>query len=275
MKGNLKFTSEVVSKNYFDKGYVITSLLNQDLVKRLETIFYNNFDVQSLPQVYDTIAATDVITIQKVNDEVNEICQTVLAQTFSNYRIVGSIFFLKKSGEDSYKGMHLDATMTLDGFNNIGVWIPLCDIDEYTGKICLLDNSHRFLPPYHTPSMPCPYSEVETVIEPYLTCLTMKAGDALFFNNSILHCTQKNVSGKTRIAVIIKLIDENAPLVTAYYDENGEIGKKVKLYEHEYDFFITGKFRLPVPPANSRFREYVTELPKSFSADEILSLLEK
>lgn len=275
MKGNFSFKTPEHNTSYFESGHVVMPLLNTEQIAKMQQVFEEHFNPAELPQVYDTIATEKTDTIEVVNDAINKVCADLLEKVALNYRIAGSIFIMKKSGDDSYKGVHLDASMTMEGYNNLGIWIPLCDVDEQVGRLCLLNNSHRFMPPYNTPSMPCPYSQVEHIVEPHLTCFDMKAGEALFFNNSMLHCTQKNTSGKTRVSVIIKLIDANAPMVTAYYNPQEIAGKQVKLYQHDYDFFIKGKFRQPEPPASSKFLGYVADLPKTFTKEEVTSLIQQ
>jgi len=242
---------------------------------KLGEIFSKHFDIELFPKVYDTIAFTETGLIKQVNEEINSECLKELKKILKGFKIVASIFFIKKPGEDSHLSLHIDTSLTIEPYNAMGIWIPLCDIDEATGRFCLLENSNYFLPPYNTPSMPCPYSQVEDMLNPYLRCISMKAGDALIMDNSIVHCTQKNISQKTRIAVVIKIIDQSAPLVTTYYDESAEDGRKVKLYKQDEDFFTTENFRLPTPPASAEFMSYVPGLPKLFQKEEILGLIDK
>lgn len=272
---SMHFKESSIQQLYKAKGYVSVPFLNDIQISLLERIFHKNFNINELPPVYDTVASTPAETIRAVDDEIIKICLPILQQYLENFYWVCSIYFVKKSAEDSYTGMHLDPSMTMEGYNNVGVWIPLCDIDENNGRICLLSGSENILPPYSTPSMPYAYEHVEHLAEPKLDCLCMKAGNALFFNNSMLHCTQQNKSGTTRLAVIIKLIDANAPLATVYYNPNAEKGEQVSLYEHSKDVFVNGAFRSPTPPENSTFLKFIPELPHILSEDELINALKQ
>ena len=271
----VEFVSSDIQKAYDAHGYAVTPLIDQQKIQQLAGIFSKYFSTDGLPSVYDTIAMTEAETIAKVNEEINQVCSEDLSKLLTGFRIVCSIFFIKKPGADSHLSLHVDTSLTVPPHHAMGIWIPLCDIDETTGRFCVLEKSEHYLPPYNTPSIPYSYNEVESMLDPYLTCLSMRAGDALIMNNSLLHATQKNTSDKTRVAVVIKVVDETAPLVTTYYDETAEPGKKVKLYKQSNDFFTTGKFRSAVPPEGAEFVSYVPELPKVFSKEEILELLEK
>lgn len=267
--GGLRFLSKSHQECYKKKGFFVVPFLKHSHIKDLESLFHSKFNIDNLPPVFDSIANTDPETIRYVNNEIHKICYPLLNDILGNFKWVCSIFFLKKSSEDSFKGMHLDTSMTTEDYNNVGIWIPLCDIDDRNGKICFLPGSQNFLPPYSNTQIPYAYENVEEYLLPKLECVGMKAGEALFFNNSLLHCTQKNISGNYRIAVIIKVIDSNAPLATVYYDENAPEGEKVKIYEHFNDFFIDGSFKESTPPRDSEFLGFVSNLPKQFEIAEL------
>lgn len=268
-KGNLIINNNEFLKQYLTQGYFKTKFLDTFQVNQLKEIFQNNFSIKELPDIHDTIANTPTEIIKKVNREINAICEPFLQQVLSNFKIVGSIYFVKKSGENSSLGLHLDPTLTTEEYNNFGVWIPLIDVDEDTGQMCLLPYSQNYLPPYFTPSMPNPYLEFAKDISKKMHCIPMKSGEALVFNNSIVHQTPKNISGKTRVAVVIKIIDANAPVATVFYDESALKNKKVSVYVQEDDFFISEKYKSISPTETSQFLFYVKNLPKKLSLKDI------
>jgi hypothetical protein len=269
----ITFKHAEAQQSYARQGYVILPFLNDTAVEQLYAVFNRHFSLDTLPEVYDTIATPEESTIKQVYQDIYSVCHPFLEQTVSHYFVAGAIFIVKKSHQESYMGLHIDPSMTLEEYNNIGIWIPLCDVDEQVGRMCLLPQSQYFLPPYNTPSLPCPYSDIEDLVRPDLVCFNMRKGEALFFNNSMLHCTEKNTSVITRIAVVMKLIDESAPLATVYYDPAAEAGKQVSVYEQERNIFTTDKFRSPKPLPGSRFVKYVPELPKEFTAAEYQQLM--
>lgn len=266
MNSKITFKNIEHEAAYAAQGYFTTPFLEDNAVASLEQIFHRHFKLDELPSVFDTIATPSGKLIESVYEQINSVCQPFIEKLVSNYFVTGAIFIVKKSGDDSYKELHIDPSMTLEEFNNIGVWIPLCDVDERVGRMCLLPDSQHFLPPFNTPSIPCPYSEIEAVVSPDLVCFNMQKGEALFFNNSMLHCTEKNTSGKTRIAVVFKLVDKNAPVATVYFDPTAERDKQVSVYEQEKNIFVNGNFRSPKPLPSSRFVKFVPNLPKKFTA---------
>ncbi len=261
------FKNQNLQHEFQQRGFTTAPLLNSAQVQALTEIFYRHFNASELPDVYDTVASTPAAVIRAVDEEVVNICKPALDTLLDNYHWICAIYFIKKSTPQSHLGLHVDPSLTTEDFSTISLWIPLCDIDETTGRICFLPGSEKLLPPYFTPTMPFPFKEVEPLVAPHLQCLSMKAGDALLFNNNALHCTEKNTSGNTRLAIVAKLIDKNAPLATVYYNPASEPGKQVALYEQPKDYFQTAAFRSPEPPAASRFLKFIPRLPVVLTAE--------
>ena len=273
--GNLEFLDEKHQREYLKDGFtLINSLINKSQIEDLKRVFFENFNVDDLSEIANTIAHTPSNVLKRVNEKINEICEGSLCKSLKSFRIVGSIFFIKKNHPDSNLVFHVDPSMTTEQYNNLGVWIPLIDINEETGQFCLLKNGHKLLPPYYTPSFPQAYNNVSDLLEEKSTCLSFNAGDAFVFNNNIVHSTKINKSKQIRIAVVIKLIDKNAPLTTVYYDDTMGENKKVSLYEHhDHDFILSDEFKSSTPPLNSEFKGYLSGLPKVLSRDEFCRLL--
>ncbi|MCS6933621.1 MAG: phytanoyl-CoA dioxygenase family protein [Chitinophagales bacterium] len=254
---------------YFSSGATIIPLLNEEQIGKLLRIFYTNFNPDNLPLLYDTIATEPAHHIKKINQEILSVIGEPLSNALENFEIVCSIFIIKKPGNDSYLNFHIDPTMTYRHLNNMALWIPLCDIDEHTGMLCL-DLATRNMVDYYTFTMPCPFAGYEETIRKHSVCFPMKSGEALLFDNRILHCTERNLSTKLRVAVVSKIIDKSAPLVTVYYFKDNPPGKQAALYEHKRNIFLSGEFRLSVPPDDSIFVKYLPHLPLSFSEDAYL-----
>ncbi len=274
MQTNLNFIDEKLQKEYNDRGYFITPLLDDSQISKLQDVFYSCLDVNKLPTVYDTVAEIPVEQVLQISKKINDICKGSFDLIVENYKIAASIFISKKPGNDGFNGYHIDATMTHEKYNTVAIWIPLCDVDEKVGRMCLLENSHCFLPRYNIPSMPNAYKDVQSFASKHVKCFNMKKGEALFFEGSMLHGTELNSSESIRIAAVIKLIDIHAPKITAYYHEQAPEGEKLALYEHNDDFFLPQAFKSSLPPEDSSFVGYVPSMPKIFTQSEIEHLLE-
>lgn len=274
-KGNLRFKNFEQEVLYRKKGIVHSAFLNQEEIKGLKQVFYNHFKFDDLPDIYDTMAKEPVDKIKDVSEQIVAVCKEKLDQIIENYKVTCCIYFTKKKGDNTEITMHVDPSMTHEDYNNIGIWIPLVDVDNNTGRMCLLEGGQHLMPPYYNAAMPAPYLAISDEIIEFMRPYDMKAGEALFFNNSIPHYSEKNITEQLRIAAVIKIVDDNAPVVTAYYDPEEDSSSKVKIYEHHDAFFISEGFKSNQPPKSSKFIKEVNDLPIVFKPEDLPSIKSK
>lgn len=122
--------------------------------------------------------------------------------------------------------------------------------------------------------MPNAYEAVQATVGKMVTKVDMKAGDALFFDGTMLHGTESNLSDDVRIAAVIKLIPLGAPKVTAYYDESSPVGQQLSLYRHSDEFFIPKAFKSADPPDDSVFLGYIPSMPRRFTDSDLYSMID-
>jgi ectoine hydroxylase-related dioxygenase (phytanoyl-CoA dioxygenase family) len=112
----------------------------------------------------------------------------------------------------------------------------LVDLTPKNGAIQVLPGSHRLYPTYRGSTIKGIYEEVSEQIKPYLQTLYLKAGEAVFFDQSIIHYSDANLSDDVRIVTNTYFTHKDATFRIAYWKE--EFGKKVELFE-ENDSFMT------------------------------------
>ena len=114
--------------------------------------------------------------------------------------------------------------------------VPLIDLNDNNGAIEVLPGSHRLYPTYRGSTIQGIYEEVSEEIKPYLKTLYLKAGEAVFFDQSIIHFSKANLSDKVRIVTNTYFTHRDATFRIAYW--NHDYGSKVELFEED-DSFMT------------------------------------
>jgi hypothetical protein len=269
IKGSLKIHSLEHQNSLKTKGFFKTPLLGGKELKELENLFHTLFKEETLPNLFDSITGSPNAEIKKeIHHKVLEICQPFIEKIMIDYFPVIAMFYSKKYGQDTEGGMHIDPSMTIEGYHHIGIWIPLNGADETTGKMCFLKGAHNMVAPYHSLSIKSPFANISEHLKPLMECVSVKPGEAIFFDNNLLHYTQKNVSGKIRIAVIIKLIDGNAPLVSAFCNKQS-VSHTIELYQHSLDYYISDYFQQDQVPIKSKLLEHNVPNPIIFSEEDV------
>ena len=95
--------------------------------------------------------------------------------------------------------------------------------------------THRIFSPHRGISFPFPFAGINDTVREYLKPVTLKAGEAVFFDPRILHNSLSNQSDQDRVAIICGIFPEEADFVINYKDGPD---KKIELYRQEDDFLL-------------------------------------
>ena len=271
-KGNIKILYEEDREKLNCEGFFATPFLSTSQINELTFLFHKHFVPEKLPDFFNTLTGSPNADVKRIiHFGILEICKPSIGKIFDNYFPVIAMFYAKKSGEKSELGLHNDPSMTMDGYNHLGVWMPLFNADESTGKMCFLSGTQNKIIPYHSVSIESQYKNILGVVKPIMKCIDVKMGEAVIFDNNLLHYTQKNLSGSIRIAAIIKLIDKNAPLVSAYCNSNSDF---LELYEHNSDYYISNYFQEKSIPEKSIKLDVKIPKPPVFSLTDLKQVIE-
>jgi len=238
--GNFSFIDPIAQTHFEKNGFVKLQLLEEQDINKLEDLFHRYVELEKINGVYDSMDQESAEVNLAINQKVSEIISENFNKHLNNFQLVCSVFFVKNKSKQSKVSLHIDPSLTTEQYHHLGVWIPLVDIHKENGPFYLLKNSQKLLPKYYHPSMPAPYLGIASSIEPLMQEILFTKGEILFFDNSLVHYTGANLKESARIALILKLIDKNAPLVTVSYNKES---KEVKAYKHHQNVFLNGDFK--------------------------------
>lgn len=270
--GNLSFKKPEYQDIYSRQGYVKAPLFKDEELEKIKAVFKSHISVSKIEGVYDSMDKETPSTISSINESIVKIVEPIFKEHLNNFSIICSVFFVKSPEVNSKVGIHIDPSFTSRQFNQLGIWIPLVEINEQTGSFFLLKNSQKLTSGYYNPSMPSPFQNIEKNLEPLFDEVNLKKGEVLFFHNQMLHYTGPNKSNQERIALIIKIIDENAPLVTAHLDIKAG---KVNVYKHKANVFLNGDYASNTIPKDSEKIGHSNYRSKVYSKEDLLSIKKK
>jgi ectoine hydroxylase-related dioxygenase (phytanoyl-CoA dioxygenase family) len=132
--------------------------------------------------------------------------------------------------------VHQDMTLVDETeFTGINIWCPLIDLTKTNGVLYVLPGSHRLFPTYRGSSIPNIYENVYDVIENYMIPKFLKAGEAIIFDQSIIHYSPPNVSNEIRPVTNTYFTHKDAVFRTAYYDKENH-PDKIELFDQDSNF---------------------------------------
>lgn len=218
-----------------ERGYVTVQFYTEDEIAELNKL-YQDLHPEEETGFYPSTFSKDKNYRQKADEEIRRIGNRTISDVLTDHKVVCGSFIVKYPGEDSEMCVHQDMTLVDETqFTGMNIWCPLVDLTETNGAIYALPKSHRIYPTYRGATVPNIYQDVTSEIIDYMTPLYLKAGEAVIFDQSIIHYSPPNVSDERRVVTNIYFTQKDAKFTTAYYNKE-ENPDKVELFEQDESF---------------------------------------
>ena len=260
-----------LEKTLSEDGYKVVPFLSELQLNQLKKLYQPNHDLDnSEGGMFYTLYSRDFPYRQMINDNLAEILSPSFDQHFKNFKNVINIFVVKTSGPASEFYTHQDMTgLDENQYSPLSCWIPLTDVDEKNGTLCVVPRSHKFLSPYRGISFPSPFEKIQETVRAYLQPLKLKAGEALIFDPRIIHNSLTNSSGKDRVAIVSGIFPPEAKFISCFKEPREDAF--IEFFEQPEDYLL----KYPnfyhdchIRPVSGEVVGYVEDDFNRFSAEE-------
>lgn len=230
------FKDPEIQKSFEENGYVILPFYEEEDIKELEACYYKMHpenEVGFFPSTF----SNDKEYRSVADTEIRRVGQKYIDKYCENIRVICGSFIVKNPSSDSGMCVHQDMSLVDESrFTGINIWVPLTDLSIENGALFVLPKSHRLFPTYRGSSIPEFFSPVMDEIIDYLEPVVIKAGQAVFFDQSIIHFSPPNYSDRPRIVTNTYFTHQDAEFRTYFWD--GETPNKVEAFEQDKDFML-------------------------------------
>lgn len=234
----LKVFKDQALQDAFERdGFVVVPFYTESEVKEL-TELYHRLHPKDEKGFFPSTFSKDKNYRTVADAEIQRLCKRGMDYYLQDIKTMCGSFIVKSPGPESAMCVHQDMTLVDESkYTGINIWVPLIDLTPTNGAIQALRGSHRLHPTYRGSSIPSFYETINEEIKPYLEPLYMKAGEALFFDQSIIHYSEANLSDNVRIVTNTYFTHKDATFNIAYW--NKDYGAdKIELFEED-DSFMT------------------------------------
>lgn len=218
-----------------EQGYVIIPFYSPEDIAHLSDFYHTHAPARNSgfqPTTYNQSLDYRLMA----SDVIKQTAAPYLERYLKDYKTYMGSFIVKHADKNSELGVHQDMTLVDESrFMGINIWSPLCDTTPENGALYLIPGSHRLIPTYRNSNIQNIYEKHYDLIKRYMKPVYMKAGEAIIFDNSILHFSPPNRSDKIRIATNVFITHQDATITICYHDKEKH---KIELFEQEDDFFI-------------------------------------
>lgn len=229
------FKNDSYQHEFEKNGYVILDFYTPDEVAFLGTL-YKELHPEDEEGFFPSTFSKDKEYRITADAEIRKIGARSIENYFEDIQVVCGSFIVKSPGETSIMDVHQDMTLVDESeFTGVNIWCPLIDLTDKNGLLYALPGSHRLYPTYRGASVPTIYQNVYDEVRKYSTPLYLKAGQAVVFDQSILHWSKPNLSTEIRPVTNIYLTNKEARFQICYYDKNSNTNK-IEIFAQEESF---------------------------------------
>lgn len=217
-------------------GFVVLDFLNEEEIGALLQLYATKHP-EGVNGFYTSTFAKDTDYRKEVDAAIRLRMQRNLEHYFYDYKVHCGSFIVKGADEKSVLKMHQDMTLVDESvFTGINIWIPLIDLTTENGAIEVLPRSHRLFKTYRGASLPDIYDGIEASVHKVMTPLYLKKGEAVIFDQSIIHYSPANRSGKVRPVINTFITHADAGIRICYWDKTTP--DKIELFDQDPDFMV-------------------------------------
>lgn len=218
-------------------GFVIVDFLSETEVKELLDL-YDELHPDGVSGFYTSTFSKDVNYRDRVDREIQRVMLRRINELFQDYKIYCGSYIVKAPGEKSELILHQDMTLVDESiYTGMNIWIPLVDLTKENGAIEVLPKSHRLFKTYRGASIPDIYDGIEKSVRSLMQPCYLKAGQAIIFDQSIIHYSPPNLSDKVRPVINTFVTHKDASIKIYYWDRTSE-KRQVEVFDQADDFMI-------------------------------------
>jgi hypothetical protein len=274
-----------LQKEFEEKGYVKVKLFEPEEVEQLKNIHESlqpndRFNTQEKNVKYHfSFLDTNKDYKKQVFTQLSAMFQPKLDVFLSDYEPLVINFVNKEPGLGEVP-IHQNWNFVDETkYVSVSVWAPLVDVEEVNGTLEMIDGTHRtFRHILRSPSIPWFFTGYEKhLIENYCKPIEVKAGEALIFDDSIIHYSKPNMGTYNRLVIQV-IAKPKEVQAKHYYMKKKLFGNEMEELDVDSNFFLNFKYHLTDKPEGAlRTKNIHYKLPSinKRKFDEIVSVLAK
>lgn len=228
-----------LEKEINDKGYTIIDLLDEDEVKIFREKYLKHFgEIDRQPGRFTTLQSTDARTKKDIHDFIVDTVRAPMQKYFKDYIIPVSQYYTKKAYTSGDIDLHADSSLLINHQlePHYAIWVPLLDVHEKNGCLTVVPYSHRNQKTFYGGSFQGRQQEHREWLLQYEVPIRLRAGQAIVFDNNLLHNSTANTTNVDRICFTFRMTHYTSD----YYSfiSEGKNSHDIKLYLESHNYYM-------------------------------------
>jgi len=252
---NRLFKQDQHESDFERDGYVCIPFLGESQLTDLRNL-YNRLTPDSRFNTQDNSVSYHFSFLdpnraykKAVFDGVSAIVAPSLVQHFTPYSPLIINFVRKEPGLGEVP-VHQNWNFVDESrYCSVSIWCPLVDVGPENGALEVIPGTHRlFRDLLRSPSIPWFFKRYKNVLlKEYLQVVPVKAGQALIFDDSLIHYSKPNRGDYDRTVIQVIAIPEGAQ-AKHYYRKQSFLRSTFYELDVDREFFLNFKFDITQEP---------------------------
>ncbi len=214
------FKNPDLYKQYLRDGFVVLPLLNgAEITQLLELNKACSEEEKS--GLAPSLRYGEPAKNLAIHYKIKELVHNAVGAHFENYDYMACHYITKHANTGNEFRLHQDWNV-VDERKTIAahIWCPLQDTGSHNGTLFVAKGSHKYFNNYRSGSLGIAFIDANEAITARYHTFTLKAGEAVVYNQSLFHGSHPNSSDKQRQVVLTSIKPNTQPMM--YYHKAGE-----------------------------------------------------
>lgn len=252
---NRLFLDERYQADFLKNGYVKIPFLSGEQLESLRGLYRDlqpdsRFNTQDKSVSYHfSFLDTNKAYKKAVYDGVSEVVRPSMNRVLDHYEPLIVNFVRKERGLGEVP-VHQNWNFVEESrYFSVSIWCPLVDVGPENGALEVIPGTHRmFRHVLRSPSIPWFFKRYKDVLlREYLQVVPVEAGEALIFDDSLIHYSKPNRGTYDRTVIQVIAIPAEAQ-AKHYYRNRSLLGSSFYELDVDANFFLSFQFDITEKP---------------------------
>lgn len=265
------FTSPEIEEKFVRDGFVVVRLMAEDDARRIAEQCRAKLPAELPRHENVTYIYTDEPDLAWIEEIAGPVFDQGMMPLLPDMQRLHPSVIAKPAGERPVPP-HVHPIFTLEqGGSTVFCWCALEDMTEANGVMQVLPGSHKLFPTMPMFGREPYFLKAWDIVESRMEPVYLKAGEAMLFDESLIHSSTANTTSRDRIALATHCIDRSRQAIALFPSDNGQYRVYATGTEFGYQYHIQPD--LIEPPAHWPLLGYVDDVHRQVEPEEFCERL--
>lgn len=232
-----------LQKSFEEKGYVIVPLLTPEEVEEIRSRLFQMKPDDNFEPTDSRYHCSFLDTNRQYKTDCDTLFRTLLVPKLQkilyDYDLVIGNFYVKNPGGSGEFQIHQNWDVVDESkYTSVTAWVPLQDTTRLNGTIEFIEGSHKLYPDIASRNSDYYFANFSEKLKThYCQPCDMKAGNAVIFDDDMVHYSTANDGPDRRISMQLAFAPNSAQRVFYYLDPAAP--EKFDVYETNMEYYLS------------------------------------